>query len=116
MDKYELAPNKSYANGLTAEPISKNISIANGLSPIVVDIEVTSGTGTIKIQDSTNGFTTVNTKAKTVAVAGAGTVSITLLPHLSTDQANYPLRNAIRVVADTTSALVIASVRVCHEK
>lgn len=112
---YLLQSAKSLANGLTAEPLTGAIPVRAGDSPIVCDVKVTSGTGTIKLQDSTDGFTTVNTK-KTVSVTGAGTFSITLLPHLAGDQTYYPLRNSIRLVIDTTSAVVISEVRICCEK
>lgn len=104
------------ANGLTNEPISKNIPVRGGNTPIVVDIKVASGTGTIKVQDSSDGFTTSNLKSKTVAVAGAGTYSITFLAELAGDQADYPMRNAIRIVMDTTSAVVLEEVRVVSER
>lgn len=112
---YLLQQAKSLANGLTKEPITGAIPCRAGDSPIVCDIKVTSGTGTIYIQDSSDGFDTVVDK-KSVSVTGAGTFSITLLAHNSSDQAHFPLRNAIRLAMTTTSAVVIEEVRVCLEK
>ena len=114
--EYILQSARTLANGLTAEPLTDGIPCKAGNSPLVVDVKVTSGTGTIKLQDSSNGFTTANTKAKTVSVTGAGTFSITLMADIAGDQANYPLRNVIRLVMDTTSIVVIEEVRVCIEK
>ena len=104
-----------HITGLTAEPISKQLNVGRGDSPVVVDVTVASGTGTVKIQDS-NGDGVFNTKAKTVTVTGAGVFSITLFPHLVGDQANYPLRNSLRVVMDTTAAVVISSVKINLDK
>ena len=104
------------ATGLTAEPISTKIPVRKGDSPIVVDVKITSGTGTIKVQDSSDGFTTANTKTQTVSVTGAGTFSITFCPYTAADQADYPMRNAIRVIMDTTSEVVIDEIRVLSER
>lgn len=114
--EYILQSARALATGLTAEPLTDGIPCRAGNSPLVVDVKVVSGTGTIKLQDSSDGFTTANTKAKTVTVTGAGTFSITLMADIAGDQANYPLRNAIRLVMDTTSAVVISEVRVIVEK
>lgn len=100
----------------SGQVISKNIPNRDGAGALVVDIKVASGSGTAKLQDSSNGFTDSNTKAKTVAISGAGTYSITLLPHLAGDQANYPLRVALRVILDSATACVIEEVRVCNTK
>lgn len=96
--------------------ISKNVPVLHGTEPLVVDIKVASGTATAKIQDSSDGFTTANDKAKTVAISGAGTFSITLMPELAGDQANYPLRRAIRIALDSAAACVIEEVRICKLK
>lgn len=114
-EDYGLAPGYAVANGASNAVVSKVIPIRLGDSPVVVDIKVASGTGTAKIQDSSDGFTTVNTK-KTVAISGAGTFSITLLANLAGDQTYYPLRNAARIVMDTTADMVISEIRVMHEK
>lgn len=112
---YLLQSAKSLANGLTKEPLTGAIPCRAGDSPLVCDIKVTSGTGTIYLQDSSDGFTTIVDK-KSVSVSGAGTFSITLLAHNSSDQTHYPLRNAIRLAMTTTSDCVIEEVRICHEK
>lgn len=104
------------ASGLTNEPISKNIPVRRGDSPIVLDVKIASGSGTLKLQDSSDGFSSSNLKSKTVAVAGAGTYSITFFPYLAGDQADYPMRNSLRVVMDTTAAVVIDEVRVLSER
>ena len=111
---YLLKP--SVSNGAANEPISKNIAIAAGDSPLVVDVTVVSGTGTLKISDSSDGFATQVVKAKTVSITGAGVFRLTLIPHAAGDQANYPLRNSLKVLVDASSDIELSSVIVICEK
>lgn len=104
VDDLSIKPSTVYGASLTKEPISKNVRIQQGDGPLLVDIkasDVTVATGiTAFLQDSSDGFTTVNNK-KSVAITADGTFTISLLADLAGDQSHYPIRNSLRIVLDT---------------
>lgn len=105
---------------------AKDISIVNGAeyvlssrvgkgdSPIVVDVKAAAGSaGTIYLESSSDGFTTV-TAIKNTAIVASGTASITLVKE--SDAANYPLRQNIRVRIVASADSEIESIRMCLDK
>jgi hypothetical protein len=103
-------------NGET-KSISKSFAIAAGDSPLLIDIKVSGGAaaGTLTFEDSSDGFTTINSK-NTATVAGAGTYTLKLMPYTAADQTHYPLRKSGRVKLAATGDTTIVEVRVMVER
>ncbi len=111
--------NNAPAASLTDEPISDQFSVTDtGSKNIIVDVDVsgvTVGGGiTLKLEDTSNGFTSSEVKSKTTSVIADGTVSISFMAEKAGDQADLPLRNDARLVMDTGagSAVTIDGIRV----
>jgi len=106
----------SVLNGET-KIISKQFAIAAGDSPLLIDIKVSGAgaAGTLTFEDSSDGFTTVNSK-NTATIPAAGTYTIKLLANVTADQTHYPLRKAGRVKLAATGDTVIEEVRVMVER
>jgi hypothetical protein len=97
--------------------ISKHFAINQGDSPLLIDVKVSGGAaaGTLTFEDSSDGFTTVNSK-NTATVTAAGTFTLKLMPYTAADQTHYPLRKTGRVKLAATGDTTIVEVRVMVER
>lgn len=97
--------------------ISKQFAINQGDSPLLIDVKVSGGAaaGTLTFEDSSDGFTTVNSK-NTATITAAGTYTLKLFPNTTADQTHYPLRKAGRVKLAATGDVTILEVRVMVER
>lgn len=112
-----MASVPSVANGVTTVLNLNPITPRQGDSPLIIEVKVAGAgaAGTLTYQDSSDGFTTTNSK-KTASVSGAGTYTITLLANLTADQTYYPLRNSGRIQFAATGDTTITEVRVLVER
>lgn len=91
-------------NSVTARPLTKSLRVEEAGQFILIDIivsGVSGGAGTVKLQDSSDGFTTAgnDVSGKTVTISGNGTFTIKV--YATQDEAILPLRNSMRLVATT---------------
>lgn len=103
-------------NSVTARPLTKSLRVENAGETLLIDIEVSgvSGTGgTVKLQDSSDGFTTANdVSGKTVTITTDGTYTIKI--YKTADDTILPLRNAMRLAVTTggSDAFTVDEVRI----
>lgn len=109
---YQLVDAKDISIDSGAE-YSLSSRVGMGDSPVAVDIKTTSGSGDAFLETSSDGFTTV-IQLSTIAIAGAGTVSLTALKE--SDATDYPLRQNIRVRIAATADMEIENIRMCLDK
>lgn len=76
---------------------------ANGRS-LIIDIIVTSGTGTVELHDSSDGFDTVDETVSSLALS-SGVNSFEFLD--TKDSSDLPLRTGGKLVLTAASSLVI---------